>query len=161
MMSILSSIRLADVMNTRVISVPADTTVDAAIREYFRAHMKSSLPVTEAKDAGRLAGLLTLKTALAAPAKESTPVSAIMVPLQELVIMAPDQRLDGALKQMASKGAAAAGSKVFVCDSSGRLVGLASKTDILDAAGERMEFLAQAKRQQHRQQQQPQQRAAQ
>lgn len=161
MMSILSSIRLADVMNTRVISVPADTTVDVAIREYFGTHMKSSLPVTEVKDAGRLVGLVTLRAALAAPAKESTPVSAVMVPLPELVVMAPDQRLDGALKQMASRGAAAAGSKVFVCDSGRRLVGLASKTDILNAAGERMEFLAQAKRRQHPQQQQPQQQATQ
>lgn len=153
-MSILSNIRLGDVMNTRVVSVPAGTPVELAVQEYFKVHMKSSLPVTD-PDSGRLVGLVTLKAALAAQAATAaaadTPVDAVMAPREELVIMGPDQRLDEALKLMARKET---GGKVFVCDAAGRLVGLASKTDILDAAGERMEFIAQARQQQQQQQQQ-------
>lgn len=154
-MSILSNIRLGDVMNTRVVSVPAGTPVDIALRDYFKVHMKSSLPVTDPDD-GRLVGLVTLKAALAAPSTSATPaagapVDAVMTPREELVILGPESRLDEALKLMARKET---GGKVFVCDAAGRLVGLASKTDILDAAGERMEFLAHTRQQQQQQQQQ-------
>lgn len=134
--TVLSKVRLGEIMNPRVISIPYDTDLDESVRDYFRAYIKSSFPVTDER--GLLVGMVTLKSVTAVPEdrRKDTAVQEVMTPAAKLVIMDSDRRADEALMQMARTG----NGKVFVCDAEGRLVGLVSKTDILEAASERQEF---------------------
>ena len=63
--------------------------------------------------------------------------SDIMTPRSELVIMDPERNADDAFMQMSRNHQ----GKVFICNKEGRLVGLVSKTDILNTAGERQQFV--------------------
>jgi Zn-dependent protease len=66
--TMLAGVRLRDIMNTRIIAVPRDTTVDELLKNYFSAYMKSSFPVVDCDDGRRrLAGMVTLKMALGIP----------------------------------------------------------------------------------------------
>jgi Zn-dependent protease/predicted transcriptional regulator len=134
--AVLSKVRLEEIMNTRVISIPYETDLDESLRSYLRMYMKSAFPVTDEQN--RLVGMVTLKGVTSVPEdkRKDTIVQEIMVPAAKLVIMDSDRRADEALMQMARTGV----GKVFVCDAEGRLVGLVSKTDILEAASERREF---------------------
>lgn len=134
--SVLSGVRLKDIMNTRVIAVREDVVVDDLLRGYFGGHMKSAFPVVDAS--GRLSGMVTLKAAAQVPAEKRQLARAgdIMVPAGELAVMAPDRRADEALQQMTRTRI----GKVFVCDPDKRLLGLVSKTDILSVANERQEY---------------------
>ncbi|MEW6605236.1 MAG: site-2 protease family protein [Thermoproteota archaeon] len=134
--SILSGVRLRDLMNTRVIAVREDVAVDDLLRDYFGNHMKSAFPVVDA--VGRLSGMVMLKAAAQVPVekRQQTKAGEIMVPAGELAIMAPDRRADEALQQMTRTHI----GKVFVCDPEKRLLGLVSKTDILSVASERQEY---------------------
>lgn len=53
--SLLSSVRLREIMNTRVIAVRKDDKAEEVIRNYFNVYMKSALPVID--DAGHLLGM--------------------------------------------------------------------------------------------------------
>jgi Zn-dependent protease/predicted transcriptional regulator len=134
--AILSKVRLEEIMNTRVISIPYDIDLDEAVRSYFKTYMKSAFPVTDERN--RLVGMVTLKSITAVPEdrRKDAVVQEIMTPAAKLAIMDSHRKADEALMQMARTGA----GKVFVCDSEGRLVGLVSKTDILEAASERQEL---------------------
>lgn len=134
--TILSKVRMEEIMNPRVISIPHETDLDESLRNYFGAYMKSAFPVTD--DQNHLVGMVTLKNVTAVPEnrRQGTTVQEIMVPAAKLVIMDSDRRADEALMQMARTGV----GKVFVCDAEGRLVGVVSKTDVLEAASERREF---------------------
>jgi len=134
--AILSKVRLEEIMNPRVISIPYETDLDASLKSYFGAYMKSAFPVTDEQN--RLVGMVTLKNVTAVPEnrRQDTTVQEIMVPAAKLVIMDSDRRADEALMQMARTGV----GKVFVCNAGGRLLGVVSKTDILEAASERREF---------------------
>jgi CBS domain-containing protein len=123
-------------MNTRVIAVKEDATVDQLLRDYFGAYMKSTFPVVDGS--GRLLGMVTLKKAADVPDEKrmQTRAADVMIPAGDLVVMAPDRRADEAMQQMARTRI----GKVFVCDADSRLLGLVSKTDILNVASERQEF---------------------
>jgi Zn-dependent protease/predicted transcriptional regulator len=133
---LLSGVRLRDIMNTRVIAVKEDDTADQLLRDYFGAYMKSAFPVVDG--GGRLVGMVTLKKAAEVPDEKRLQARAadVMIPASDLVVMAPDRRADEALQQMARTRI----GKVFVCDDGGVLLGLVSKTDILNVASERQEF---------------------
>lgn len=134
--SILAGVKLENLMNTRVIAITEDVTVDKMLTDYFGNYMKSSFPVVDAT--GRLLGMVMLKTAAQVPVekRQMTRASDIMVPASELAIMAPDRKAVDALQQMTRTRI----GKVFVCDHDRRLLGLVSKTDILSVASERQEY---------------------
>jgi Zn-dependent protease/predicted transcriptional regulator len=137
-MSILAKVKLREIMNTRVIAVGEDVSVDTLIKDYFSVYMKSALPVIG--NNGRLKGMVMIRTAMGVPEhqRSSMTVKEIMISREHLVVMEPDRSADEALLQMTRKGI----GKVFVCDPDDRVVGVVSKTDIMDAAGERQEYIA-------------------
>jgi Zn-dependent protease len=134
--SILSRTRLQDIMNTNVISVKPDLVASQLIENFFRKYMKSTFPVVD--EQGRLLGAVTLKSVLEIPEDKRDAITAAeaMVLTEDLVVMGPDEKADGALAKMTGKRT----GKVLVCDSQGRLVGLVSKTDILNVEMERHEY---------------------
>lgn len=60
-----------------------------------------------------------------------------MISITNLIVMDPDRTADDALMQMSTSRL----GKVFVCDKEGKLIGLVSKTDIINIAGERQQYL--------------------
>jgi CBS domain-containing protein len=59
-----------------------------------------------------------------------------MIPAGDLVVMQPDRKADEALMEMTRTHT----GKVFVCDVEGTLLGLVSKTDIMNVASERQDY---------------------
>jgi Zn-dependent protease/CBS domain-containing protein len=135
--SILSGVRLSSIMNTRITAVREDTTIDRLIRDFFNVHAKDSFPIID--DSNRLVGMVIFKAAWKVPEhrRESIRTIDIMIPKSNLIIMQENRTADDALKQMARKRM----SRVFICDEQGKLLGLVSKTDIMNAASERKEYV--------------------
>jgi Zn-dependent protease/predicted transcriptional regulator len=136
MTSVLAGVRLKDIMNTRVIAVRKDIKIDEILKEYFAIYMKSSFPVIDYS--GRLLGMVTLKRVheMSEDKRQQLTAGEIMIPLEDLVVMLPSRSADEALMKMTRTRI----GKVFVCDSQGVLLGLVSKTDIMNNASERQEF---------------------
>jgi Zn-dependent protease/predicted transcriptional regulator len=134
--SVLAGVRLKDIMNTRVIAVSKDAKVEEVLKEHFTIYMKSSFPVIDYD--GKMLGMVTLKRVHEIPEEKRQQLTAgeIMVPLEDLVIMLPSRSADEALMKMTRTRI----GKVFVCNSQGVLLGLVSKTDIMNMASERQEF---------------------
>lgn len=139
--SLLVGIRLQDIMNTNVIFLKETFTVAYSLREYFNRYAKDSFPVLD--DRGHLLGLITFKDAsnTAESKSDSIHVKEIMIPVNNL-IMSPLGEADEALMKMAKRPV----RRIFVCDQEGKLLGLVSKTDIMDAATQRKEFLKKVKK---------------
>jgi len=157
----LSGIYLKDIMNTRFVSVKPDITVNELLNNYFNVYRKSEFPVV-AREGGdydtgyyyKLLGAVTTKQALKVPerGRDRIKVQEIMVPKDELIVMRSNRLADDALKRMFRENK----SRVFICEDEGKvveeeeleakqqrgqkLVGLISKTDILNVAKEREEF---------------------
>ena len=134
--STLSVIRLKDIMNSNVISVNAYCPADQLLEGYFRAYMKGAFPVVDDRDV--LLGMVTLDTLLRINENQRAMLNAaeVMIPRERLPIMSPEATADIALTQMTKTKM----GKVFVCDGEGRLIGLVSKTDILNVETERNEI---------------------
>ena len=134
--SVLAGVRLKDIMNTRVIAVRKDIKIDVMLKEYFAIYMKSSFPVIDYS--GRMLGMVTLKRVqeIQEDKRQQLTAGEIMIPLEDLVVMLPSRTADEALMKMTRTR----NGKVFVCDSQGVLLGLVSKTDIMNMASERQEF---------------------
>ena len=138
--SLLVGVRLRDIMNTNIISLKETFTVGYCLREYFNKYAKDSFPVLD--DHGRLRGLVTFKDAInmAETKRDSTYAEEIMIPADNL-IMSPLGYADEALMRMTNRPV----RKVFVCDEEGKLLGLVSKTDIMDMAVQRKEHMKMVK----------------
>jgi predicted transcriptional regulator len=123
-------------MNTRVIAVRKDVKIDELLKEYFATYMKSSFPVIDYS--GQMLGMVTLKRVQETQEDKRHQLTAgeIMIPLADLVVMLPSRSADEALMKMTRTRM----GKVFVCDLQGVLLGLVSKTDIMNLASERQEF---------------------
>jgi len=134
--SVLSVLRLRDIMNTNVISVKASFPANRLMEDYFRAYMKGAFPVVD--DRGILLGMVILKKLLQINENQRPKFSAaeIMIPREDLSVMSPDASADLALMQMTKTKI----GKVFVCDKVGKLIGLVTKTDILNVEMERAEI---------------------
>jgi predicted transcriptional regulator len=128
---------LSTIMNTKVIAVREDMTIDFLIQEYFNIYAKDSFPVID--DSNHLVGMITFKDAWASPEHKRNSVRAadIMIQKPQLIIMRPNRTADDALKHMVRKHV----SRIFICDEEGKLIGLVSKTDIINAASERKEYV--------------------
>ena len=138
--SLLVGVRLRDIMNTNIISLKETFTVGYCLREYFNKYAKDSFPVLD--DHGRLRGLVTFKDAInmAETKRDSTYAEEIMIPADNLII-SPLGYADEALMRMTNRPV----RKVFVCDEEGKLLGLVSKTDIMDMAVQRKEHMKMVK----------------
>jgi CBS domain-containing protein len=112
------------------------------MQNYYGRFMKSSFPVIDG--GGRLLGMVELKKAMGISENERTGTRAtdIMAPLDRLVVLGPHSRGDDALKEMMRKQS----GKIFVCDDQGILLGIISKTDILNVASEQQDYYKEVRR---------------
>lgn len=144
LLSILSGVRLQDIMNTRVISVREGTKADELLKNYFNRYMKSAFPVLSTQG-DILLGMVTLKEVHDVPEykKHDINVGEIIIPRNRLIVMESNRMADEALAQMMRRRL----GKVFVTDKEGKkLLGIISKTDIMNVAAERREYVESVKR---------------
>lgn len=144
LLSVLSGVRLQDIMNTRVISVREGTEADELLKDYFNRYMKSAFPVLSTQG-DILLGMVTLKEVQDVPEykKRDINVGEIMTTRDSLIVMESNRMADEALAQMTRRHM----GKVFVTDKEGKkLLGLISKTDIMNVAAERREYVGSIKR---------------
>ena len=136
--SILSSVTLRQIMNTDMITVGKGTNVYDVFTKYFGFYMKSAFPVTD--DSGSVVGLITLTIATVIPEdkREDTIVDDIMIPRNDLIIMDANSSADQALNKMAIRKM----NTVFITNGERDIVGLVTKTDILNIAAERKKYFA-------------------
>lgn len=166
----LSGVRLYQIMNTEFIAVTPDMNIKEVLESYFNIHRKSELPVVEKEDNtgnNYLSGSITAKDAINVSEKnrENVKVQEIMIEKNNLIIMSPDRTADEALNTIMEDNK----SRIYVCENpsigksstrrtekkmqqqqqlmtthrtakTDRLVGIISKTDILNVAKERMEY---------------------
>ena len=155
----LVGVRLKDIMNTKFISVRQNQTVVEVLRDYFNIYRKSEFPVLDAE--GHLVGAITSQQAMGISENdaENVLVEKIMIPKKVLVIMNANSRADEALKRIYQRNK----NRVFVCDDNDydimreqdinpqnseslavrtniTLLGIISKSDLLNIASEREEF---------------------
>jgi Zn-dependent protease len=162
----LVGVRLKDIMNTGIVSVNQNQTVAQVLKDYFNIHRKSEFPVLD--DEGYLIGAITSQQAMnvAENDAENVRVDKIMIPNKELVIMNASSRADDALKRIYQENK----NRIFVCEDKDyaivreqqqqqdttsknnervspadtgikvKLLGIISKTDLLNIAREREEF---------------------
>lgn len=121
----LDGTRVADIMVRDPVIVPADTTVQDAIEEYFLRYGHGGFPVGSD---GRVEGLLSLSMVQRCPAAERArhAVREIMRPLDEQVAIAADADIAAALQRM---GTADVG-RLLVLEH-GRLAGLITRAGIM------------------------------
>ncbi len=137
--SILSKIHLQDIMNTRIISVKEDMTINSLIKDYFNIYAKDSFPIVNELNY-YLIGMVTFKDAWNVSEDKRDIVKArdIMIPVTNLIVMQQNRTANEALIQMTRKGV----GKVFVCNEDGKkLIGLVSKTDLINAVTERKDYM--------------------
>jgi CBS domain-containing protein len=137
--SILSKIHLQDIMNTRIISAKEDMTINSLIKDYFNIYAKDSFPILNELNY-YLKGMVTFKDAWNVSEDKRDIIKAIdiMIPVTNLIVMQQNRTANEALIQMTRKGV----GKVFVCNEDGKkLIGLVSKTDLINAVRERKDYM--------------------
>ena len=139
LMGILSTIPLRTIMNTRVIAVDEYLTIDSLLKDYFNLYSKDSFPVvTSEPNSNNLSGMVAFRDASNVPYSERTRIrtNEVMIPKADLIIMSENRNAKEALIQISKKRM----GKVFVCNNEGKLIGVVSKTDIMNAASEKSEY---------------------
>lgn len=137
-LSILSKIRLQDIMITRIISVKEDMTINSLVKDYFNMYAKDSFPIVN--DLNYLLGMITFKDAWNVSEDKRDIVKArdIMIPAANLIVLQQKRTANEALVEMTRRGM----GKVFVCDEEGKkLIGLVSKTDLINTVRERKDYM--------------------
>jgi Zn-dependent protease/predicted transcriptional regulator len=145
----LSKVRLRDIMKTAYTSVSPNISVKELLTEFFNIYRKSEFPVIDLEKR-ILLGSVTAKQAMSISQDtlDSTKVKDIMSPVTELIIMSQHDYAYEALTRM-YKGNK---SRVFVCSDeysnesrdstvSRKIVGIISKTDLLNIARENQEYM--------------------
>jgi Zn-dependent protease/CBS domain-containing protein len=114
----LSGLSVGDAMTREVDALPADISLDEAVREHFLRSGFSGYPV---RRGDLVVGLVSLKDVMRQPsdARESTSVQAVMTPIDERFVVAPDAPLIEAAAKLAANGM---GRLLVMLE--GRLVGL-------------------------------------
>ncbi len=132
----LKGISVNNIMNTRIISVKQNASVDFVLKNFFMTSMKSELPVTDEQN--HLLGMITLKRILDVPEvqREIVKVKNIMLSINYLAVVFPETEVEKAFLKMVQKRV----GKVFVCSKDGKLFGVISKTDIIELASERQKY---------------------
>ena len=103
-------------------TIPADTTLIAALDGYLRGHEGEGFPVVENQD--HVLGVLTMDSASRIGQDDPLrPVRDAIVPLQEVMTVRPEQRLDALLQELGGRAA-------LVLTEDGRLVGSIRPSDV-------------------------------
>ncbi|MFL6402239.1 MAG: site-2 protease family protein [Nitrososphaeraceae archaeon] len=148
----LSGVYLKDIMNITYVPVKPDIMVNELLNNYLNVYRKNEFPVVAAGEdptGNELLGAVTAKQALKVPehSRDRIKIEEIMIPKDELIVMRSNRSADDALRRMFRENK----SRVFICEEDKeeqevkkhrrqKLVGLISKTDILNVAREREEF---------------------
>ncbi len=138
----LKGIKLKEIMNRNFVAVKPDLKMSELIKDYFNIYWKSAFPVIN--DDNQLVGMITTdavskKGRIGIADKK---VADMMIPKSELIVMSPDKEVNDALKQLFRKRM----SRIFIVDNQSQLIGLVSKSDILNLAQERKEYLQNSKK---------------
>jgi CBS domain-containing protein len=123
--STLQGVSVAQVMNARPVTVPANISVRKLVDEYFLPLELRAAPVTQGE---YLAGLITLTDIARIPQERwsSTPVGHVMRLLEQLYTATPEQPLQEVLQMMGTQGI----NQVPVVQDE-RLIGLVSRESII------------------------------
>ncbi|MGI9009572.1 MAG: CBS domain-containing protein [Nitrososphaeraceae archaeon] len=138
----LKGIKLKEIMNRNFVAVKPDLKLSELIKDYFNVYWKSAFPVIN--DDNQLVGMITTDAVSKKGRIEiaDKKVADMMIPISELIVMSPDKEVNDALKQLFRKRM----SRIFIVDKQSQLIGLVSKSDILNLAQERKEFLQTSKK---------------
>ena len=123
--SLLRGVRVADVMRPVTVSAPATLSLRQLADGYLLPMGLRAVPVVRDE---RLVGLVTLAEVRGVPRDrwDETPVSRVMIPLERLHTISPDQSLNEALPMLVSRDV----NQAPVVDH-GRLVGMLSREMIM------------------------------
>ena len=135
MSNLLKDMRLKEIMNTSFVSVKPDLSIRNLISDYFDVYRKGSFPVID--DHSVLLGMVSTDNILDKDESlfEKKTVD-IMQPSSNLIVMKSDMQVNNALEQLVRKRM----NRIFVVDDDLKLIGIVSKTDILNAAQERADY---------------------
>jgi Zn-dependent protease/predicted transcriptional regulator len=138
----LKGIKLKEIMNQNFISVKPDLKISDLISNYFNVYWKSAFPVIN--DENQLVGMITTDAVFKRDKVEieNRKVQDLMIPTSEVIVMSENKEVNDALMQLFRKGM----SRIFIVNNQSQLIGLVSKTDILNLAQEREEFLRTTKK---------------
>jgi len=138
----LKGIKLKEIMNRNFIAVKLDLKISDLISNYFNVYWKSAFPVIN--DDKQLLGMITTEAVFKKDKIEieNKKVQDLMIPSSEVIVMSENKEVNDALIQLFRKGM----SRIFIVNNQSQLIGLISKTDILNLAQEREEFLRTTKK---------------
>lgn len=121
----LGDVRVAEVMTPQPVSVPADATVATVLERYVLATRHSAFPIVD--DDGRPAGLITLDRIRSVPPdrREATRAVDVACPMEEVVAVAPEERLLDLIPRLNACG----DGRALVIEND-RIVGLVSARDV-------------------------------
>jgi Zn-dependent protease/predicted transcriptional regulator len=138
----IKGIKLKEIMNINFIAVEPDLKLSELIKEYFNVYYKSAFPVIN--NDNELVGMVTTDNVSNKDEREigEKKVVDVMIPVSDLILMSQDKEVNDALKELFRKGM----SRIFIVDKQSQLIGLVSKSDILNLAQERQKFLQSSKK---------------
>ncbi len=138
----LKGIKLNAIMNQNFIAVKPDLKLSDLIANYFNVYWKSAFPVIN--EDNHLVGMITTDAVFKKGKMEieNKKVEDLMIPVSEIIVMDAEREVNDALKQLFRKNM----SRIFIVNNQSQLLGLVSKTDILNLAQERGEFLRTTKK---------------
>ena len=122
----LGGVRVSSLMSTRVVTVPPGISIAELIEDYLLRYHFTAYPVVSE---GRPVGLVTIAGVKRVPRGrwQETRVEQAMLPLVEETSVSPDDDLPTTLQKMSQSGL----SRIPVLGTSGDLVGIVSKRDIM------------------------------
>lgn len=138
----LKGIKLNAIMNQNFIAVKPNLKLSDLIANYFNVYWKSAFPVIN--EDNHLVGMITTDAVFKKGKMEieNKKVEDLMIPVSEIIVMGAEREVNDALKQLFRKNM----SRIFIVNNQSQLLGLVSKTDILNLAQERGEFLRTTKK---------------
>jgi len=138
----IKGIKLKEIMNINFIAVKPDLKLSELIKEYFNVYYKSAFPVIN--NDSQFVGMVTTENISNKDEREigDKKVVDVMIPVSDLIVMSQEKEVNDALKELFRKGM----SRIFIVDKQSQLIGLVSKSDILNLAQERQEFLQSSKK---------------
>lgn len=138
----IKGIKLKEIMNINFIAVKPDLKLSELIKEYFNVYYKSAFPVIN--NDSQFVGMVTTENISNKDEREigEKKVVDVMIPVSDLILMSQDKEVNDALKELFRKGM----SRIFIVDKQSQLIGLVSKSDILNLAQERQKFLQSSKK---------------
>ena len=131
----LEKVPVSKIMKKNVITIEENISVNSAYEDYFKNYIKTEFPIVDKNN--ELIGAITSKTIKNLTENEmSDSVSKHMDSKKELIIAKEQDQADKILFDIIKQNK----GKAFVCNDTGKLVGVISKTDIINTANERQEY---------------------